>query len=170
MGRSSKKSDVVAAAASPDVKSVNKRGNKRDAEEEIEINSYARNLPFSINKSDLTDFFKQAGEVVDARYGNYKGTCHIEFATEEAAKKALELDGQNLCNREIGVDRYGSRTTGASKTLIAKNLSFSITKSDVINFFKRAGEIIDVRFSLHDNGDFRGHCHIEFATEEEEGS
>ncbi|KAI3846551.1 hypothetical protein MKX03_008233 [Papaver bracteatum] len=80
--------------------------------------------------------------------------------------QALELDGQNLCNREIVVGRYGTRTTGASKTLIAKHLSLSITKSDVIKFFKRAGEIIDVRFSSLDNGKFSGHCHIEFATEE----
>ncbi|KAI3967426.1 hypothetical protein MKX01_012236 [Papaver californicum] len=231
MGRSSKKSDFV-AAASPDVKSVNKRGKKRDDEEEIEIKlkkkkvpdikkkkkiqefSYendssskgfgnrnplvpcsenkkfssdpenrnrldlvpcsqkpnigaaasskkeedsreepttasasktvviAGNLPFSINKSDLIDFFKQAGEVVDAHYGHYKGTCHIEFATEEAAKKAFELDGQNLCNREIGVDRYGSRTTGASKTLISKHLSLSIAKSDMINFLNGLGKLL----------------------------
>ncbi|KAI3963494.1 hypothetical protein MKW98_022916 [Papaver atlanticum] len=127
-----------------------------------------RNIPFSIHKSD-------AGEVVYACYDKlhkeschieYKGSCHIVFATEETAKKALELDGQNLCNREIVVDRYGTRTTGASKTLIAKHLSLSITKSDVIKFFKQAGEIIDVRFSSLDNGKFSGHCHIEFATEE----
>ncbi|KAI3942889.1 hypothetical protein MKW92_020876 [Papaver armeniacum] len=134
-----------------------------------------RNIPFSFHKSDLIEFFKQAGEVVYACYDKlhkgschieYKGSCHIEFATEEAAKKALELDGQNLCNREIVVGRYGTRTTGASKTLIAKHLSLSITKSDVIKFFKRDGEIIDVRFSSLDNGKFSGHCHIEFATEE----
>ncbi|KAI3877853.1 hypothetical protein MKW92_047098 [Papaver armeniacum] len=135
----------------------------------------ARNIPVSIHKSEIIEFFKQAGEVVNACYvkllkGNrhieYKGGCHIEFATEEAAKKALELDGQNLCNREIVVERYGTRTTGASKTLIAKHLSLFITKSDVIKLFKLAGEIIDVRFSSLDNGKFSGHCHIEFATEE----
>ncbi|KAI3874150.1 hypothetical protein MKW92_041261, partial [Papaver armeniacum] len=130
---------------------------------------------FYIYSHRRIEFFKQAGEVVYACYDKlhkgschieYKGSCHIQFATEEAAKKALELDGQNLCNREIVVDRYGTETTGASKTLIAKHLSLSITKSDVIKFFKRAGEIIDVRFSSLDNGKFSGHCHIEFATEE----
>ncbi|XP_026419463.1 nucleolin 2-like [Papaver somniferum] len=94
----------------------------------------ARNLPFSMNKSDLIEFFKQAGKVVDARYkdGHYKGICYIEFATEEAANKALELDGRYLCNRDIGVGPLvESTTTGASKTLVAKNLSSSTTKSDV---------------------------------------
>ncbi|XP_026434064.1 nucleolin 1-like isoform X3 [Papaver somniferum] len=94
-----------------------------------------RNIPFSIHKSDLIEFYKQAGEVVYACYDKlhsgschieYKGSCHIEFATEEAAKKALKLDGQNLCNWEIVVGRYGTRTTGASKTLIAKHYHCSL--------------------------------------------
>ncbi|MCL7050441.1 hypothetical protein MKW94_000446 [Papaver nudicaule] len=123
-----------------------------------------------MNESDLIEFFKQTGEVVDARYKNRRscnGTCFVEFATEEAANKALELDGRYLCNMDIRVGRVGRvESTGASKTLAAKNLSFSATKSDVMEFFKHAGGIVDVRFSLRRNGDFRGNCHIEFATEE----
>ncbi|KAI3974161.1 hypothetical protein MKX01_033412 [Papaver californicum] len=78
------------------------------------------------------NFFKQAGEVVDVRYedGPYKGACYIEFATEEATRKASKLDGQYLCNREIVVESLvESTTTGASKTLAAKNLSVSTNKS-----------------------------------------
>ncbi|KAI3840849.1 hypothetical protein MKW92_053530 [Papaver armeniacum] len=78
--------------------------------------------------------------------------------------QALELDGQNLCYREIVVSRYGTRITG-SKTLIAKHLNL-FTKSDVIEYFKWAGEIIDVRFSSLDDGNFSGYCHIEFENEE----
>ncbi|KAI3874151.1 hypothetical protein MKW92_041262 [Papaver armeniacum] len=81
--------------------------------------------------------------------------------------QALELDGRYLCNRDVGVGPLvESTTTGASKTLVAKNPSSSTTKSDVIEFFKQSGEIVDVRLSLLENGDFRGTCHIEFATEE----
>ncbi|KAI3981759.1 hypothetical protein MKX01_027744 [Papaver californicum] len=65
----------------------------------------------------------------------------------------------SLCNRYI---RLLLSPTGASKILITKNLSISTTKSDMINFFKRAGEIDDVHFSRY----FRGTCHIEFASEE----
>ncbi|MCL7043945.1 hypothetical protein MKW94_010097, partial [Papaver nudicaule] len=123
----------------------------------------AKNLSSSITKSDVIDFFKKAGEVVDVQYEKL-GTCSIKFATVEAAEKALELDGQHLGNREVVISPIES--TGASKTLAAKNLSSSITKSDVIEFFKQAGEIVDVRFSLRQNGELRGCCHIEFATEE----
>ncbi|MCL7034938.1 hypothetical protein MKW94_021583 [Papaver nudicaule] len=121
----------------------------------------AKSLPFSMDKSELIEFFKQAGEVVDARCNwDNKKRLYIEYATVEAANKALELDGQ----RNIRV--YPVRlTTGASKILVAKNLKPSITKSQVIEFFKQAAVISDVRFSFTENGDFRGHCHIEFATE-----
>ncbi|XP_026459944.1 nucleolin 2-like [Papaver somniferum] len=167
-------STTIAAAASPIVGSGNKRDNKRDAGEEIEIklkkkkvvadfskmktiqefsngNSSsndqttpsapqlqstkasktvtARNIPFSIHKSDLIEFFKQAGEVVDAWY--WKRSLEIKDDTK------LEIYHQKLS-----------------------------TKSDVIEYFKWAGEIIDVRFSSLDNENFSGYCHIEFATEE----
>ncbi|XP_026382631.1 nucleolin 2-like [Papaver somniferum] len=56
--------------------------------------------------------------------------------------------------------------TGASKTLVAMNLSSSTSKSDVIKFFKWPGDVVDVRFSYYPSGEFRGVCHIEFATEE----
>ncbi|RZC87515.1 hypothetical protein C5167_036055 [Papaver somniferum] len=130
----------------------------------------ASHLSYSVNKSELIEFFKQAGEVVDARYRfeHCKGTCFVEFATEEAVNKVdFSACGWTiyLCNRDIKV-RPLVAINGASKTLVAKNLSFSTTKSDVVELFKQAGEIVDVRFSLDHNGNFRGNCHIEFATAE----
>ncbi|RZC68663.1 hypothetical protein C5167_031905 [Papaver somniferum] len=58
------------------------------------------------------------------------------------------------------------KRTGASKTLVAMNLSSSTSKSDVIEFFKWPGDVVDVRFSYYPSGEFRGVCHLEFATEE----
>ncbi|KAI3893769.1 hypothetical protein MKW92_008414 [Papaver armeniacum] len=58
------------------------------------------------------------------------------------------------------------KRTGASKTLVAMNLSSSTSKSDVIEFFEWPGDVVDVRFSYYPSGEFRGVCHIEFATEE----
>ncbi|MCL7050195.1 hypothetical protein MKW94_001434 [Papaver nudicaule] len=125
-------------------------------------NVIARNVAIVLQKSDVIAFFKKCGEVLDVVYKDRGGTCCcIEFATEEAANKALELDGQCLGNREVVVSPE-IESTGASKTLAAKNLPSSATKSDVIEFFKQAGEIVDVRFPLR----LKGFCSIEFATEE----
>ncbi|KAI3980859.1 hypothetical protein MKX01_025424 [Papaver californicum] len=128
-------------------------------------------LAYGINKFDVIDFFKQAGETVDVglrfshQDGLFRGVGHIEFATAEAAKKALKLNGHELFGRSIILNPEVA-STGASKTLVAKNLSFSITKSNVIEFFEQAGEVLDVRFSYNNNGFFKGIGFIEFATEQ----
>ncbi|XP_019082356.1 PREDICTED: nucleolin 2-like [Camelina sativa] len=59
---------------------------------------FAYNLSFRINRSDIEDFFKEAGEVVDVRIasredGTLKGFGHVEFASADAAHKALQLNG-----------------------------------------------------------------------------
>ncbi|XP_073019998.1 uncharacterized protein [Primulina eburnea] len=51
-----------------------------------------------------------------------------------------------------------------SKTLFVGNLSYSIEQADVENFFKNAGEIVEVRFSMFPDNSFRGFGHVEFAT------
>ncbi|KAK1307912.1 Nucleolin 2 [Acorus calamus] len=67
---------------------------------------FAGNLSYDVEKGHVEEFFKDCGEVVDVRLsfdheGNFKGYGHVEFATEEVAAKALELNGQELLGREI---------------------------------------------------------------------
>ncbi|KAI3453271.1 hypothetical protein Pfo_009934 [Paulownia fortunei] len=57
------------------------------------------------------------------------------------------------------------QTTG-SKTLFVGNLSFSVEQEDVVNFFKAAGEVVDVRFATNSDNSFRGFGHVEFASAE----
>ncbi|KAL7000594.1 hypothetical protein U1Q18_001746 [Sarracenia purpurea var. burkii] len=56
--------------------------------------------------------------------------------------------------------------TGGTKTLFVGNLSYSVEQADMEKFFKDAGEIVDVRFSVDSEGEFKGYGHVEFATEE----
>ena len=58
----------------------------------------------------MREFFKSAGEVVDVRFASdpdgrcrFRGYGHVEFETHEAAKKALELNGQDLLKRDVGL-------------------------------------------------------------------
>ncbi|XP_068657875.1 nucleolin 2-like [Aristolochia californica] len=48
-----------------------------------------------------------------------------------------------------------AQTTG-SKTLFEGNLSFSVERPDVEEFFKDAGEVVDVQFSIGEDSRFRG--------------
>jgi len=55
------------------------------------------------------EFFSDCGEVSDVRIsqdenGRSRGFGHIEFATEEGAKKAIQKSGQDLEGREIFCD------------------------------------------------------------------
>ncbi|KAI3903546.1 hypothetical protein MKW98_032200 [Papaver atlanticum] len=65
-----------------------------------------KNLSCSTTKSDVIEFLKEVGEIADVRFsaredGSFRGVCHIEFATDEAAKKATEFDGEYLLGRPV---------------------------------------------------------------------
>lgn len=88
------------------------------------------NLSFSVEQTDVENFFKGAGEIVDVRFssdreGVFKGFGHVEFATAEAAQKALELSGEDLLGRPVRLDlarERGSYTpfSGNEKTSFQK--------------------------------------------------
>ncbi|EOA30014.1 hypothetical protein CARUB_v10013117mg [Capsella rubella] len=70
---------------------------------------FAGNLSYGVKKADIEDFFKEAGEVVDVRIalhedGKMKGFGHVEFASAEVARKALELNGRSLLGRDVRLD------------------------------------------------------------------
>ncbi|KAI3846491.1 hypothetical protein MKW92_010292 [Papaver armeniacum] len=124
----------------------------------------ASNLPVSIDKSHVIHFFKQVGDdIVDARLCFNKGkdgklrdgSALVEFATEEAANKAIKFQRLRL--------RYWS---SIKRQLVMKGLPYFTDKSDVIKFFKQAGEIVDVHLSYNGDGKFSVSGHIEFVTEE----
>ncbi|KAL0862375.1 hypothetical protein Bca101_041493 [Brassica carinata] len=63
--------------------------------------------------------------------------------------------------------RASPTNTGGSKTLAAFNLSLQVKRSDVEEFFKEAGQVIDVRFGKTKYGRFLGFGMVEFATARE---
>jgi nucleolin len=67
------------------------------------------NLSFDNAAADVENFFKDSGEVVDVRFasdpdGRFKGFGHVEFATAEAAQKAITLNGGDLIGRPVKLD------------------------------------------------------------------
>lgn len=72
---------------------------------------YVGGLPYATRDNDLRDHFAQAGEVVSATVimerdtGRSKGFGFVEYATEEAAQKAIEMfNGTDLGGRTITVN------------------------------------------------------------------
>lgn len=79
-------------------------------------NLYVGNLPYKISNEDLAQHFSQAGSVVratiisDRATGRSKGFGFVEMASDEEAKKAIEMfDGQNFMDRPLRVNEARPR-------------------------------------------------------------
>lgn len=137
-----------------------------------------RNLSFDVQRAEIENIFKDCGEVVDVRVH-----VDVEFATAEAAEKALQLDHTKLANRPVKV----GIAPGEGECFPNRSVSISFQKGEsfqpltvfVIGFdtsvaeekikaslkahFSPCGEI--TRISLpryHDSGNIKGFAHLDF--------
>ena len=71
---------------------------------------YVGNYPFSVDEEQLRDIFSVYGKiselavVTDPKTGRSKGFAFITFATQQAAQKALEMDGKDIGERKFRVN------------------------------------------------------------------
>lgn len=72
---------------------------------------YVGNLPYQTTSDQLRDMFTEYGEVVDATVitdratGRSKGFGFVEFASDDAADKAIEAtNGQDMGGRALRVN------------------------------------------------------------------
>ena len=71
---------------------------------------FVGNLSFQVNDFEMTDLFKEYGEVLSARVvtdkmtGRSRGFGFVEMNSEESAQKAIDaLNGQEIKGRPINV-------------------------------------------------------------------
>lgn len=71
---------------------------------------YVGNLPYQTNEQELQTMFEQFGEIdavdliSDRHTGRSKGFAFITFTSQEAAQKALTLDGTEVGGRRMKVN------------------------------------------------------------------
>ena len=72
---------------------------------------YVGNLPFSVNEEDLEQMFSGYGEVTSSQVisdrdtGRSRGFGFVEFADDEAGRKAIEeMDGKDSGGRRLTVN------------------------------------------------------------------
>ncbi|PSR90991.1 Nucleolin like [Actinidia chinensis var. chinensis] len=97
------------------------------------------NLSYSVEQADVENFFKDVAEVVEIRFasdrdGAFRGYGHVEFATAEAAQKALKLNGKDLLNRSVKLDLAKER---GSYTPFSGNERNSYQKAQGLTIFVR---------------------------------
>mmetsp|Transcript_9146 Transcript_9146/g.18510 ORF Transcript_9146/g.18510 Transcript_9146/m.18510 type:complete len:231 (-) Transcript_9146:65-757(-) len=86
----------------------NNINNGRDASFTGVAKFYVGNLDFSATESDLTEFFKKAGEVGDVSIvrddgGRSRGFAFVTMVTEEGGDNAKGFDGEELMGRPVQV-------------------------------------------------------------------
>ncbi|MBA0834455.1 hypothetical protein Goarm_006808, partial [Gossypium armourianum] len=151
--------------------------------------SFVGNLSFQIEQDEIKNFFKDAGELVDIRLatdaeGNFKGYGHVEFATAEAAQKALELNGEYLMNRAVRLDlarERGAYTPHSSngnnsfqkggrgnvRTIYVRGFDQSLGQDEIKNSLKEhfgpCGEISRVAIPVDwETGGVKGYAYLDF--------
>lgn len=75
---------------------------------------FVGNLSYNSTEEDITNFFRDCGNVVSVRLGKgdngrSKGYCHIDFESEEGVENALKKSGEEFDGRKIRVDVGNSR-------------------------------------------------------------
>ncbi|CAK9871371.1 unnamed protein product [Sphagnum jensenii] len=147
---------------------------------------FVKNIAWSIDEDTISEFFHDVGEVTDVRLakdenGRSKGYGHIEFETEEEAKKAVLKSGETLEGRDLFIDlakergasvpNAGTPRTGSGKTAFIKGFNKNDDedniRSGLMEFFSECGDIATVRIPTdRETGQIKGFAYIEFKTKD----
>ncbi|CAK9215858.1 unnamed protein product [Sphagnum troendelagicum] len=147
---------------------------------------FVKNIAWSVDEDTISEFFHDIGEVADVRLakdenGRSKGYGHIEFETEEEAKKAVLKSGETLEGRDLFIDlakergasvpNAGTPRTGSGKTAFIKGFNKNDDedniRSGLMEFFSECGDIATVRIPTdRETGQIKGFAYIEFKTKD----
>jgi len=140
------------------------------------------NLDFSCTEKDIAELFEGIQQIRVAHKPNSKqnkGFAFVDFIDASSAQKAVSLDGKlTFRNRKIYISEYiegkqkGQKSdfkfgTGLEKNkLFIRNLHFNSTEDELMDIFKKYGELKGVRIVTHKGGKPKGVAYVEFETEE----
>jgi nucleolin len=149
---------------------------------------FVKNIAWSVDEDTISEFFHDVGEVADVRLakdenGRSKGYGHIEFETEEEAKKAVLKSGETLEGRDLFIDlakergasapNAGTPRTGSGKTAFIKGFNKNDDedniRSGLTEFFSECGDIATVRIPTdRETGQIKGWailscCHLSWS-------
>lgn len=179
-----------AAAAVADEQPANQEAplNGSSTEEKVDPKKVmVGGMPYYITEDDIHEFFKECGTIAELDCmtfldtGKFKGIAFITFRTDEAAQRALALDGADMGGRFLKIEICKIRPREPTKKDVYKeppkkhegclsayigNLSWDVTEKELRKFFKGC-KIDAIRFATNkETGEFRGFGHVDFADDE----
>jgi nucleolin len=176
-----------------------KRGGNKPAaatsDKEPSARMFMGNLSWNIDEQGIRDFFKDCGTLNDIYWaedretGKWRGFVFITFDDVEMAKKAMELNGTSLMDREVRLDyteprpQRGGKGGGKSRgrktelsekpegctTVFVGGLTDDVDDDKITSLATEAGcgEIKAIRWLTdRDTGNFKGCGFVEFYTTE----
>ncbi|GAB1741791.1 hypothetical protein NU219Hw_g7199t1 [Hortaea werneckii] len=142
---------------------------------------YVGNLFFEVTAPQLEQEFSKLGEITNSRVvldsrGLSKGFGYIEFATQEAADRAIRQQDQKVFQGRRMAVQYHLPKTGLSprsqisrrlnppsKTLFIGNMSYQMSDRDLNDLFREIRNVLDVRVAIdRRSGQPRGFAHADF--------
>eukprot|EP01101_Sappina_pedata_P008606 TRINITY_DN47_c0_g1_i1.p1 TRINITY_DN47_c0_g1~~TRINITY_DN47_c0_g1_i1.p1 ORF type:complete len:359 (-),score=232.94 TRINITY_DN47_c0_g1_i1:165-1241(-) len=148
-----------------------------------DTNVFVGGLPFAATEESVKQFFSSCGSIkevrliMDRQTGRAKGFGYVDFATPEAATKALEFNNADFEGRYLRVDLAGSKPVPGndnagpsqkppSKTVFIGGLSFNSTVESLTEAFSECGDLKEVRICKDQEGNSRGFGYAEFESVE----
>ncbi|KAJ9556227.1 hypothetical protein OSB04_010841 [Centaurea solstitialis] len=146
-----------------------------------------RGLPFSANRDDIVDFFKDSVLSEDSIYftvnseGRVTGEAFVKFSSPEESRAAMAKDGMSLGSRYIelfpstldewedaasrGRANVPKPSEEETTVLRMRGLPFSAGKDDIIDFFKEFTLSEDsIHMTFNSEGRPTGEALVEFAS------
>ena len=108
------------------------------------------NIPFDVDDEDLWRFFEGCGKIknvkrVNATSGDGRLYGQVHFENEEAAQKALALDGNELKGKPLKLRMWASLKDRPSLGVVVLNLPFGITRKEALEFMDGCGDISNLK-------------------------
>ncbi|KAI3943854.1 hypothetical protein MKW92_046694 [Papaver armeniacum] len=166
-----KEMEVVITPKVPDTASRNGSGDVLE-KELVSSESSGSEHSCSDEDNEIVDLGKgQGDDISDESDKEEQQRKKLKVAVDNDEEMADAISPKT--NSKAAVESKAPETTTTtqiqktgSKKLFVGNLSFSLEQEDLVEFFKDAGQIVNVQFATDGDGRFKGHAIVEFATEE----
>jgi len=166
--------DSAAAAITKDKKNV---GGHEITVYAADCVLYVTNFSDEIDRSALRSLFEKYGEIVEMRYPSQifkkpRRFCYVEYKEPRAARAALVLDGYEATpglRLKVVIsnpDRRTERGQANKNEIVVRNLPAVVEKNELIEHFRGAGQIVDVRIPMTKDGLCKGKAFVKFSTAE----
>ncbi|CAI0411417.1 unnamed protein product, partial [Linum tenue] len=143
---------------------------------------YVGGIPYYSTEDDIRSFFDSCGTITEVDCmkfpdsGKFRGIAIINFKTDAAAKRALDLDGADMyvgyagpvrpyktTTRQIKVPDFVPQIVKGYNRIYVGNLPWDITEENLRKFFSDCS-ISSIRFGMDkETGEFRGYGHVDFS-------